>query len=451
MVILFIKNKIQLMHHAQLRGIWQTKFNDLAIIIQNRLDQFFSQQQNHAIDFDMEEIPPIEFLDHQFTKEEFVVFLLALAPHIRPNLFDQIIQQKLPHGGDFPQLGGVRGKQFRGFLPTGETVLFILAGENLEKRFEVSNMFGENHFFARQRILWLDDAPPGEPKMSGKLVLSNEMLDLLIHGQLSRPKFGIQFPAQLIETQLQWDDLILNDNTSRQLKDLENWIQHGQTLLNDWNMKDRVKPGYRVLFYGPPGTGKTLAATLLGKYTGKDVYKIDLSMVVSKFIGETEKNLSNLFASAENRDWILFFDEADALFGKRTSVRDAHDKYANQEVSYLLQRVETYKGMVILASNFRDNIDEAFVRRFQSIVYFPKPKKEERLKIWQNTFPHQIRFEKSLSLEQTAEQYELTGANIVNVVQQVCLQALSRAEMTIGEEDLKKAIQKEFAKEEKML
>jgi AAA+ superfamily predicted ATPase len=439
------------MHHAQLRGIWQTKFNDLAIIIQNRLDQFFSQQQNHAIDFDMEEIPPIEFLDHQFTKEEFVVFLLALAPHIRPNLFDQIIQQKLPHGGDFPQLGGVRGKQFRGFLPTGETVLFILAGENLEKRFEVSNMFGENHFFARQRILWLDDAPPGEPKMSGKLVLSNEMLDLLIHGQLSRPKFGIQFPAQLIETQLQWDDLILNDNTSRQLKDLENWIQHGQTLLNDWNMKDRVKPGYRVLFYGPPGTGKTLAATLLGKYTGKDVYKIDLSMVVSKFIGETEKNLSNLFASAENRDWILFFDEADALFGKRTSVRDAHDKYANQEVSYLLQRVETYKGMVILASNFRDNIDEAFVRRFQSIVYFPKPKKEERLKIWQNTFPHQIRFEKSLSLEQTAEQYELTGANIVNVVQQVCLQALSRAEMTIGEEDLKKAIQKEFAKEEKML
>ncbi len=216
-------------------------------------------------------------------------------------------------------------------------------------------------------------------------------------------------------------------------------------------MQDRIKPGYRDLFYGPPGTGKTLAATLLGKYTGKDVYKIDLSMIVSKFIGETEKNLSNLFAQAENRDWILFFDEADALFGKRTNVRDAHDKYANQEVSYLLQRVETYRGMVILASNFRDNIDEAFVRRFQSIVYFPKPKKEERLKIWQNAFPQRLQFETSVSLEKVAEQYEITGANIVNIVQQVCLQALARNETVVGVEDVKKAVQKELAKEEKML
>lgn len=430
--------------------LWQTKFNDLATLIENRLDEFFSQDQRH-VKFDIEDIPSLKFLDHDLTKEELVVLLIALAPHIQPNFFDHIIQQKLPNGGDFPQLGGVRGKQFRGFLPTGETVLFVLAGENLEKRFEVSNLFNENHSFVRKRILWLEDPPPGEPKMSGKLVISTETLDLLIHGQLSKPKFGIQFPAQLIETQLQWKDLILNEHTSDQLKDLEHWIQHGQTLLDDWNMKDRVKPGYRVLFYGPPGTGKTLAATLLGKYTGRDVYKIDLSMIVSKFIGETEKNLSNLFASAENRDWILFFDEADALFGKRTSVRDAHDKYANQEVSYLLQRVETYKGMVILASNFRDNIDEAFVRRFQSIVYFPKPKKEERLKIWQNTFPPNIRFEKSVNLDKVAEQYELTGANIVNVVQQVCLKALARGETIIGEDDLKKAVQKEFAKEEKML
>ncbi len=440
------------MFNSTLKKNLHAAINDLSKVIEKRLDEFF--RPDHPADEDVKiefRLPDLKYSSHQFTREEYLVLLIALMPHVQPSFFDQIIQQKFPQGGDFPQLGGIRGKQFRGFLPTGETVLFVLAGDNLEKRFEVSRLFNENHFFARNHILWLEEPTAGEPKMSGKLVISSEALDYLIHGQLSRPKFGIQFPAQLIETQLKWEDLILNDHTSRQLKDLENWIQHGQTLLNDWNMKDRVKPGYRVLFYGPPGTGKTLAATLLGKYTGKDVYKIDLSMVVSKFIGETEKNLSNLFASAENRDWILFFDEADALFGKRTSVRDAHDKYANQEVSYLLQRVETYKGMVILASNFRDNIDEAFVRRFQSIVYFPKPKKEERLKIWQNTFPHQIRFEQSVSLERTAEQYELTGANIVNVVQQVCLQALSRAEMTIGEEDLKKAIQKEFAKEEKML
>jgi hypothetical protein len=440
------------MFNSTLKKNLPTAINDLSKVIENRLDEFFSVDHPPEERAKIEIHPPeFKYSTHQFTKEEYLVLLIALMPHVRPSFFDQIIQQKFPQGGDFPQLGGIRGKQFRGFLPTGETVLFILAGDELEKRFEVSKLFNEDHLFAMNHILWLEDPPAGEPKMSGKLVVANEALDFLIHGQLSRPKFGIQFPAQLIETQLQWKDLILNEHTYEQLKDLENWIQHGQTLLNDWNMKDRIKPGYRVLFYGPPGTGKTLAATLLGKYTGRDVYKIDLSMIVSKFIGETEKNLSNLFASAENRDWILFFDEADALFGKRTSVRDAHDKYANQEVSYLLQRVETYRGMVILASNFRDNIDEAFVRRFQSIVYFPKPKKDERLKIWQNTFPSSVRLAKSVSLDKVAEQYELTGANIVNVVQQVCLKALARAETVIGEDDVKRAVQKEFAKEEKML
>src|SRR5690606_1665724 len=152
--------------------------------------------------------------------------------------------------------------------------------------------------------------------------------------------------------------------------------------MKDWGMEKRLNPGFRVLFHGPPGTGKTLTASLLGKYTGKEVYKIDLSMVVSKFIGETEKNLANLFDKAENKDWILFFDEADALFGKRTNVRDAHDKYANQEVSFLLQRTETYAGLVILATNFKNNIDDAFARRFQSHIYFPSPAFGERLKIW---------------------------------------------------------------------
>ena len=132
-----------------------------------------------------------------------------------------------------------------------------------------------------------------------------------------------------------------------------------------------------MLFHGPPGTGKTLTAGLLGKIAQKDVYRIDLSMVISKYIGETEKNLARLFDKAERKDWILFFDEADSLFGKRGQVKDAHDKYANQEVSYLLQRVEAYNGLVILASNFKNNIDEAFLRRFQSIIYFPLPAKEE--------------------------------------------------------------------------
>ena len=133
-------------------------------------------------------------------------------------------------------------------------------------------------------------------------------------------------------------------------------------------MRNKLKKGFRTLFCGPPGTGKTFTAGLIGTCTGKPVYRIDLSMVVSKYIGDTEKNLEQLFARAEDKGWILFFDEADAIFGKRTSVRDAHDKYANQEVSYLLQRIEDYNGLVILATNMKYNIDPGFIRRFSSIL-----------------------------------------------------------------------------------
>lgn len=438
------------MSKVQSNQVFDSLLNGLATIIQYRLDQYF--------DPDTKTVDPGFHIGNPFgaylpecSPEETIVLLIALIPHINPVFFDQIIQQTLPQAGDFPQLGGMRGKQFRGFLPTGETALFILAGNNLERKFANQHLFSEDHFFAKKRILWLEDAPAGEPVMSGRIVMSPEYVDLFTIGKISKPKFGMRFPAQLIETRLEWDDLVLNEQTMQQIKDLENWINHGNTLLYDWDMVGRIKPGYRVLFCGPPGTGKTLAATLLGKYTRKDVYRIDLSMVVSKFIGETEKNLSNLFANAENHDWILFFDEADALFGKRTNVRDAHDKYANQEVSYLLQRVETYKGLVILASNFRDNIDEAFIRRFQSIVYFPKPKPEERLKIWQKAFPPNIQLHPATELEAVARAYELTGANIVNVVQQLCLQALASKNLMIGGKELKEGIRKEFAKEGKML
>ena len=133
---------------------------------------------------------------------------------------------------------------------------------------------------------------------------------------------------------------------------------------------------------GPPGTGKTMTASLLGKEFNKDVYRIDLSQIVSKYIGETEKNLEKIFVKAEHKDWILFFDEADALFGKRSNVQSAHDKYANQEVSYLLQRVEDFSGLIILASNYKTNIDSAFVRRFNAIIHFPMPGHHERFELW---------------------------------------------------------------------
>ena len=388
---------------------------------------------------------------HDLSVEEHVILLLALAPHVRPDLLDLLIAEALPQGGDFPQFGGVRGQQFRGFLPTGETALFILAADDLEHRFNLQRIFSEDHFFAREKILSVQAPPPGEPAMCGKLSVDPDFVDLATSGQVARPRFSMDFPAKLISTEMTWDDLVLPNTTLDQVREIKAWVQHGDTLLFDWGMKKRLKLGYRVLFHGPPGTGKTLTATLLGKYTTRDVYRVDLAMVVSKFIGETEKNLANLFDKAEHKDWILFFDEADALFGKRTNVRDAHDRYANQEIAYLLQRVEDYAGLVILASNFKNNIDDAFLRRFQAAVYFPIPTVTERLKLWRLALPKAVKLADDVKLEALSRQFELTGAHIMNVVQYTCLRALERGDHEIRAADLEVGIRREMSKDGKVL
>ncbi|MCG8697606.1 MAG: ATP-binding protein, partial [Bacteroidales bacterium] len=412
-------------------------------IFTNRLKHYF--QQNGAL-FDIHSIAPPGVSDvhgdyasfvheNQLKPEERLILSLAIVPHIYPHLLDDIIVSALNKQGEFPQIGGDRGATFRGFIPTLETALFLLAGNDIAKRFEYQSIFENNHIFSKKNVLYVLPVKPGEPKSSGKLVIDPEFVDLFTLGKITKPTFSPDFPAELITTKLDWNDLVLTDRALKQVKDLEEWIAHHRQLMEDWGMQRRLAPGYRVLFHGPPGTGKTLTATLLGKYSGKDVFKIDLSMVVSKYIGETEKNLSSLFDKAKNKDWILFFDEADALFGKRTNIRDAHDKYANQEVSYLLQRVESYPGLVILASNFRRNIDDAFTRRFQSMIYFPVPKNAERLKLWENAFPKQVKLDDDIIFKKLAHEYELTGANIMNIVQYTCLKALARNSNIVSLQD----------------
>ena len=287
--------------------------------------------------------------------------------------------------------------------------------------------------------------------MSGRLLLDAETVELLTLGTVSKPRFSMDFPAERIETLMDREDLVLHPKTLGQIREVENWIRHNNTLMQDWGMRKKIKPGCRVLFYGPPGTGKTLTATLLAKQSGKDLFRIDLSRVVSKYIGETEKNLSRLFDKAENKDWLLFFDEADALFGKRTEIRDAHDKYANQEVAYLLQRIESYNGLVILATNQRSNIDEAFIRRFQSVIHFPMPRPEERLLLWQKTFPPQIKLAEDLDWQRTAARFELSGAGILNIVHYCALEHLAdESAAPLDAKRLENAILREYVKDGKI-
>lgn len=385
------------------------------------------------------------------TSEELTLLLLALVPHLQPSVFSKLIAEHLPGGGDFPEFGGVKGTNHRGLLPTGETAQFILAGDDFEKRLDVQRLLSSEHWFAQEHILWLESVREGEPMMSGRLLLNPDIVEELTLGTVSKPRFSIEFPAEHIDTDMTWEDLVLHPGTLRQIREIEHWITHNDTLLHDWGMKKRIKPGYRALFYGPPGTGKTLTATLLGKHTGKDVFRIDLSRVVSKYIGETEKNLSRLFDKAENKNWILFFDEADALFGKRTEIRDAHDKYANQEVAYLLQRIEHYNGLVILATNQRSNIDDAFVRRFQAIIHFPIPRSEDRYEIWCQAFPTQLEIASDIDWRQVAARYELTGASIMNVAHYCAVEALADRSCALTSRQLEAAILREYVKEGKVV
>ena len=361
------------------------------------------------------------------TFSERVVVMLALMPHTSPQSLDIFFVQNKNFDRQYTEFGGWKGLSHGGFLPTGETASFILAGEDLERKKEVIRMFQKDHWFYAQNILRLEGAGEGEPFLSGQLRPSEEFLSHVLLDREYKPDYNIGFPAKRITTALEWEDMILDYATLEALEEINTWIKHQHTIMEDWGLKRFLKPGYRALFYGPPGTGKTLAATLLGKKNDMDVYRVDLSMIVSKYIGETEKNLAKVFDMAENRNWILFFDEADALFGKRTSTNTSNDRHANQEVAYLLQRIEDFPGTVILATNLKSNIDEAFSRRFQSIIYFPMPDEELRAALWRSMLPKEWLGDDAEELIATAAQTELSGGSIANVVRR-CAVTLIKAQ-----------------------
>ncbi len=393
-----------------------------------------------------------EFVNYyKLSADERLLLIMALVPHVQPHLLDVFFSVNAALGRGHTEFGGIKASRHSGFIPTIETALFLLAGNDLVQRFRLYYIFAPDHIFQAHNIINIDQAPGTEPWTAGAIGISEEYVDFFTTGNFRKPQFSMEFPAKRLSTRMDWQDLVVDEFTAQQLDELRIWLQHGQTLYNDWGMGKKLKPGYKALFHGPPGTGKTLTAALLGKLYQLDVYRVDLSMVISKYIGETEKNLEKVFKKAENKNWILFFDEADALFGKRTAISDSHDKYANQEIAYLLQRLEDYPGLVILASNMRNNVDEAFTRRLQSIIHFQKPQPKERLRIWSSAFSTECKPPGRDELERIAQQYELSGGSIMNVVQFASLRTLSRNEKAITVDDLVQGIKKEYRKEGKTL
>lgn len=253
--------------------------------------------------------------------------------------------------------------------------------------------------------------------------------------------------AQKIEPKYKWADLVLPEDQLSQIREICHQAQYRYLVYGEWGFDRKLSlgKGLNVLFAGPPGTGKTMTAEVVSNELRLDLYKIDLSQVVSKYIGETEKNLHQIFLEAQTSNAILFFDEADALFGKRSEVKDAHDRYANIEIGYLLQKMEEYDGIAILATNLRQHLDEAFVRRMHVIVEFPFPDEEDRRRIWEVTFPSEAPVGEDVSFSRLAREIQLAGGNIKNIALAAAFYAAQDGKV-ITTEHLARAASREYQK-----
>ena len=248
-----------------------------------------------------------------------------------------------------------------------------------------------------------------------------------------------------------WSDLVLPDSTLARLQELSAAIERRHLVFDEWGFSQRTTAGAGVvaLFAGASGTGKTMTAAVIANELGFDLYRIDLSSVVSKYIGETEKNLDRIFRAARSGHVMLFFDEADALFGKRSEVKDAHDRYANIEVAFLLQRLEEHDGVVVLATNLRRNVDEAFARRMQFVIEFAPPDPALREQLWRTIFPAAAPLSNDIDWAFLAKQFTLTGGEIRNVALDAAFLA-ARDGATIAMPDIIRAMTRQVVKQGKM-
>lgn len=419
-------------------------------MVYNRIKAYFSDSTNQIVcEFSQnhEKNTYMDFLQaYELSYEERVVLTIAIANEISPHIFDPLLTKNSLYDLYYTEFGGEAEKN-KGFNPTIQTALFLLYGVDNKKYLETFDIFMETSTLFKNNIL----KSYNEKKiLNTSIKLSSSSFDKLILNNEKDYDFTKELPAHKLTTKYKWDDLVFSKHTKEHLEDLQTWMLHHNELLKDWGMGKTIKDGYKALFYGPPGTGKSLTAALLGKRLNKTVYRIDLSQVVSKYIGETEKNLEKVFLLAEDKDWILFFDEADSLFGKRTQISSSNDRYANQGTSYLLQRIEECNNMIILASNLKDNFDEAYLRRFQSIIYFSLPEKDERLSLWKKGFSTEASLE-NVDLDTIAEDYEISGATIMNVIRYASLMAIKNGHKKISQEEIVKGIRREKFKEGKII
>ena len=389
---------------------------------------------------------------YQLDASDRLLLVAGLAPQVSPDLFNRrLINTERNYHNQYAQMGGYVDKNYLKFIPTIATIIHLLGGSErgLSLRNQV-RLRKASPLLKEQIVEFQTSQRPDQPGdfMSMTVTVASEYVRYVLTGEAPQPDFGSDFPATLLRSNSNWDSLILAEPVMKKVHRLLRWMEYSPALLAD-NV-DKINPSFPCLFYGPPGTGKTLTAKLIGHKFQKPVFRVNLPAIVSKWVGETEKNLAKLFDRAEGKDWILFFDEADAIFGKRTEIRESNDKWANLEVAYLLQRIEEYPGLVILSSNLKENMDKALTRRFQLVIEFPRPGKDEQLKLWKSQLPNGFTYREDIDFKKFLPQ-QLTGANIANILKIACLDALSSGRRVLTPSNLKGALQEELAKENRTM
>jgi AAA+ superfamily predicted ATPase len=381
----------------------------------------------------------------ELSTDERLILALTLAVHLRPTLFDSFITDKKVH-----QLSRIcRSDSENSLLPTAETALFLLAGNDLRRRLKIQTIFEPEHLFYKESVIDLGETSKGQSMYDGVLSLSSAHRDLFVTNKYRKPRFSTDFPAHLLTTKLEWDDMILAPQTREKLEEMQAYLDYYNLLVGDWGMAKHARNGCRILFYGESGTGKTLAASLIGKHLGRDVYRVDISAVTSKYIGETTKRLDSLFNIAESKGWIIFIDEGDALLGQRKSTdsdTNQNSHYANQDVAFLLQRIENFDGTIIVATNLKNNIDQAFTRRFQAMIRFYVPNEEGMLELWKRNLPAKCPLAENINLLLLIKRYPLTPASVINVIFRASVLALKNKQKEITLESLELCLKDESFK-----
>jgi AAA+ superfamily predicted ATPase len=384
--------------------------------------------------------------EHGITDTDRVLLDLSLAASFAPEILAPLAQAAMDkswalHTGGFFRQGDAQ------FYPTVRTAVFLLSGTDIETRSYYSSYFHNKRRVFTSNLVLTVPRYENTTFLNHEVIFNDQFLGSVLHGEEPRLDGEHGFPTRRSKRRHSLAEVVLAEKTKEEIGKLRRFTRHMKKLW-ELNQNNRYRNNFISIFSGEPGTGKSHTAEAIGNEFGLPVYKVNFAQMVSKYIGETEKNLEKIFDRFDRQPCILFFDEAESVFSKRTEVSDSHDQHANNTQSYLLQKIEEFSGIVVLATNVQNllqHFDKAFQRRIRLIAHFSFPDYPERQKLWNQALEPPFKFAGDLT-ERLAKNYQFTGGSIYNIVSDAVLAAMDKETETITFELIEPALADEFKK-----